>query len=188
MTHPTTTEIAQQLETLSAIELSNTSWTDESLLAVVQTTSSPLIARLYACEILLRRDHAKFQTIIGTDNIATLYVSAFRDQVTIDLNPWAFLNLNELGPFGRRLVACGEAAVRALTPLLSQDRAAGLYSGSEESKEGNADRARVCDFAAFFIAKIKQLPYRFYRNDWSLRDAEIDQVKKLALTTLTQPE
>jgi hypothetical protein len=175
--HPS--DIARQLEGLSVIELSNAPWSDESLVAVVQDHSAPLIARLYACDILLRRHQAKYLSLLGRETVAAIYVSAFADRVTVDLNPWAFLNLDEVGPLGQSLAACGESAVAKLVPLLDIDRAAGVYNGSEEAKEGNADRARVCDFAAFFIAKIKQLPYRFHRDDFSLRDAENDRVKKV---------
>lgn len=178
MTSPNQTELIQQLENFSVLELNNATATDDALLAIVQAASAPLLARLYACEILLRRDETKFFDVIGRPTVAAIYVSAFRDRVTADLNGWAFLGLDEWGPLGRRLVACGETAVTELAPLLDVDRSAGLYGGSEESKEGNADRARVCDFAAFFIARIKQLPYRFHRDDIGLRDAEINRLKK----------
>jgi len=173
-------EIAQQLETLSELELNSFRVTSESLLAVIEDDSSSLLARLHACEILLHRDQTKFLSVIGVGKVASIFVAALKDQVTTDLNPWAFLNMNELGPFGRTLVACGQRAVVELVPLLNIQRLAGLYSGSAEAKEGNADQPRVCDFAAYFIAKIKQLPYRFDRDDVKVRDTEIDRVKKLA--------
>lgn len=89
------------------------------------------------------------------------------------------MSLDKLGPFGHTLVACGESAVVELVPLLEIQGLAGLYSGSVEAKEGNADRPRTCDFAAFFIAKIRQLSYRFHRDDFSLRDAEVDRIREM---------
>ena len=171
-------QIAEQLDALSVVELDDVTWSVESLAAVLDADYSSQLARLYACEILLRRNEKHFLEFIGPQRVAAIYVAALKDGVTTDLNPWAFLGLAELGPLGLRLVTCGEAAIAELVPLLQIKRPAGLYGGSEESKEGNSDSPRLCDFAAFFIAKIKHLPYRFYRNDATLRDAEINQLKK----------
>ena len=178
-TPPDTSEIAQQLETLSVVELNSVRVGDELLLALVSDGSISLLARLHASEVLLRRDRATFLSVIGAAKVATIYVAALKNQVTIDLNPWAFLSFDELGPFGQTLVACGESAIAELVPLLPIQRLAGLYSGSAEAKEGNADQPRVCDFAAFFISRIKQLPFRFHRDDFTLRNVEIDRVKRL---------
>jgi len=166
------------LEALSESELSDVQCSDESLLAVIRADSSGLKARFHACEILLRRDQRKFLSMLGAQTVAGIYVSALRERTTIDLNPWAFLGLGELGPTGLHLVACGEDAVAALVPLLDSKDEAGLYSGSEEAKEGNSDRARFCDFAAFFVARIRHHSYTFHRNNLALRDAEVDALSK----------
>ncbi len=176
-TPPETSRIAQQLETLSVVELSDVRVNDELLLTIIRDDSSSQLARLHASEVLLRRDRATFLSVIGASKVAAIYVAALKNQVTIDLNPWAFLSFDELGPFGQTLVACGESTIAELVPLLQIQRMAGLYSGSAEAKEGNADQPRVCDFAAFFIARIKHLPYRFHRDDFTLRDVEIDRVR-----------
>jgi hypothetical protein len=171
-------EMIERLEALSTSDLSDVNWPDESLSAVIRADSSGLTARLHACEILLRRDQEKFFGIIGAQTIATIYVSALKERATTDLNPWAFLGLGELGPMGLHLVGCGDSAVAALVPLLDIKHLAGIYSGSEEAKEGNSDHARVCDFAAFFISRVRGFPYSFHRHRIAQRDAEIEQLKK----------
>jgi hypothetical protein len=171
-------EMIKQLEALSTSDLSDVTWPDESLLAVIRANSSALTARLHACEILLQRDQEKFFGIIGKQTVAAIYASALEESATIDLNPWAFLGQGDLGPMGLRIVACGESAITALTPLLDIKQSAGIYSSSKESKLGNSDHARVCDFAAFFISRIRRLPYSFHRHRIAQRDAEIEQLKK----------
>lgn len=175
---PGISEVAGSLEALSFSDLSNVAWQDEALLAVVRSDSSGVKPRFFACEVLLRRDLQKYLAMIGSATVAAMYVSAVREQITSDLNPWAFLGLAELGPLGRHLVACDESAVRALLPLLDFKQTAGIYSGSEESKEGNADQPRICDFAAFFIARIKGWPFSFHRESWAGRDEEMERIKK----------
>jgi hypothetical protein len=175
---PEISEIIERLEALSAPELSDAEWPDDSLLAVIRADSSGLTARLQACEILLRRDQEKLLGVIGAQTVANIYVSALQERATTDLNQWAFLGMGDLGPMGLHLVACGDRALTALTPLLDIKQSAGIYSGSKESKIGNSDHARVCDFAAFFISRIKGFPYSFQRHSIALRDAEIERLKK----------
>jgi hypothetical protein len=174
---PQTSEVSRALEALSTSELDGVAYGDDALLAVVRADSSGLKARLYACEVLLRRDEEKFLKVVGAQVAAGLYASALQERTTPDLNSWAFLGMGDLGPLGLHLVACGDPAVAALAPLLDDTRSAGIYSGSKESKLGNSDRTRVCDFAAFFISKIRHLTYQFQRDDTAQRDAEIERLK-----------
>jgi hypothetical protein len=169
-------DLQEQLEGLSPTDLTRAVFPDDSLLSVIRDTSASLKARLFACEILLNRDREKFLDAIGVVSAAGIYAGALEKEKTVDLNLWGFLTMNELGPLGQRLVSFGEPAIELLIPLLKVNKPAGLYSGSIESKEGNSDRPRVCDFAGFFIAKIRQLPFSFYRNDDELRDAEINRL------------
>jgi hypothetical protein len=175
---PDMSETIRRLDALSSSDLDSVDLGDDSLLAVVRAESAGLKARLYACEILLRRGLDTFLGVIGARSAAGLYASALREGVTTDLNPWAFLGMGDLGPMGLHVVACGESAVEALSPLLNIESRAGLYSGSAEAKIGDSDRARVCDFAAFFISKIRQLPFQFHRDDFALRDAEVERLKE----------
>lgn len=175
---PSVPEIVKQLETLSTSAPTDAGWSDEALLAIIRDDSFRLLARLHACEILLRRNRQKFLGVIGTQAAAAIYASALRERVTDDMNPWAFLGLGELGTLGRHVVECGDSALAEFVPLLEDRQTAGIYSGSEESKEGNGDRARVCDFAAFFISRIMRVPYSFRRDSMEQRDADIDRLKE----------
>jgi hypothetical protein len=176
---PDRSETVARLGMLSLSEFGDLDWSAESLLDVVRADTSGLKARLYACEVLLRRDQERFLNIVGSQQVANIYATAMQRKITPDLNPWAFLSLGELGPFGQHLIACGDRALTALALLLDLKQAAGLYSGSIESKEGNSDRARICDFAAFFISRIAHHPFHFHRGDMAMRDAEIARLKGL---------
>jgi hypothetical protein len=170
-------DMMKQLEALSLSDLNTVTLPEESLLVVLRDASSSSKARLIACEILVRRDPLKYRDVLDTSSLSALSVTALRAS-TFDLNWWGFLRMDEVGPLGERLITLGEGAIPALIPLLDIHESAGVYSGSVESKEGNSDQPRVSDFAAFFIAKIKDLPYHFHRDDDSLRDAEIERLKK----------
>jgi hypothetical protein len=126
-----------------------------------------------ACDILLRRDRDKFLATVGAPQAASLYAAALRDGVAGDTNVWGFLSRCELGPLGAHLVGLGRPALVALAPLLADTRYVALYGGSIDAKSGNADVARICDLAAFFVAAILRLPYEFHRRDFAARDAEI---------------
>jgi len=167
----------ERLESLSTSEFGDAPWSDEELLAVVSDTSR-IKARLHACEVLFRRDLQKFLGTIGAPTVAAIYAVALKQRAATDLNPWGFLGQGDLGPMGQHLVACGDSAVTELSPLLGARQPAGLYSGSKESKLGDSDNARICDFAAFFISLVKGLPYSFHRESIARRDAEIELLKK----------
>ena len=173
-------EIQQAIRRLAGLSASNLEDADIDtgiLLDVVRRGSSDLRSRLFACEILLRRDAQTFLPEIGARTAAAIYAAALRESPGVDLNVWGFLGMGDLGPFGKHLVACGEAGTAALAPLLDDARPAGLYGGSKEAKIGNSDNPRVCDFAAFLIAAIRRLPYTFHRNDFTARNAEITRLR-----------
>jgi hypothetical protein len=161
---------------LSAADLSDADLDPDILLDIARSAANDVRARLFACEILLSRDARTFLPQIGAHNAAAIYAVALQQNAGGELNPWAFLGMGDMGPFGKHLVACGAAAVGPLVPLLDDDRPAGLYSGSKESKLGNSDSPRICDFAAFFLAAILGLPYEFHR-DFAMRDAQVAQIK-----------
>jgi hypothetical protein len=172
-------DVIARLDALSPSQLDDADFADDALVAVARSATAPVKSRLYACEILLRRDAGTFFGLLGGRAIAALYASALQQRATLELNPWAFLGMVDIGPMGRHLIACGDAAVAALSPLLDDKRSAGSYGGSKEAKLGDADHARICDFAAFFIARVRGLPYRFHREDLAQRDAEIERLKPL---------
>lgn len=173
---PEISELVEQLEALSPSMPLDAGWDGDSLLAVARDDAYGPNARLNACELLLRRDERRFKSLIGEATVAEVYASALQAGAA-DLNEWGFLGLGDVGALGLRLVACGESAVSALLPLLDVKRSAGSYSGSKEATLGDDDFARVRDFAAFFISKIRRLPFKFHRDDFARRDAEIERLK-----------
>jgi hypothetical protein len=177
MTTLNLSDVVKELEALSISDLSKSNLPTDSLLEVLRDATLSSKARLFATEILFNRDVRSTRSLFDAATLSAVYVNALRDS-NVDLNWWGFLTLEDIGPLGQRLISFGEEAVVALVPLLDRCGPAGLYSGSIESKEGNGDQPRVCDFAAFFIAKIKRLPYHFYRNEESLRDEEISRLRK----------
>jgi len=70
----------------------------------------------------------------------------------------------------------GPPALPALTALLDNADLRTDYEGSEEATVGNMARYRVKDFAAFYIAQIKNMPLPFY-PDFVRRDEAIAQLK-----------
>src|SRR4051812_48773622 len=86
-----TSKERRELEALLFSGLNGVAVDDDTLLAVVRADSSGSRARLYACEVLLRRDETKFLGVIGAQTVARLYASALRDETTPELNLWGFL-------------------------------------------------------------------------------------------------
>jgi hypothetical protein len=169
---------ARRLDALSVADLSDADIDADTLLEILRSETAALRVRLFACEILLRRDTDAFLTLAGTSLAAALYAAALRQGTAGELNPWGFLGMGDIGPFGKHLIACGVPAVAALAPLLDIAQPAGVYSGSKEAALGDSDKARICDFAAFFIATILGSRYTFHRRDIAARDAEIARLKE----------
>lgn len=117
--------------------------------AVIGDAAAPAKARYLAAEIRFRKD-ATFRPA-DPAALARAYADALRSEVLA--NPWGMPGeLDE--PLGKHVVSLGEPAVAALVPLLSDSRRID-YGGSKEATVGNEFQMRVKDFAAFFIARIR---------------------------------
>jgi hypothetical protein len=122
--------------------------------AVIADPDASSKARYLAAEIRFRKDPAYRPA--DPAGLARAYADALREEVIA--NPWGMPGeLDE--PLGKHLVALGEPAVPALVPLLAETRAIS-YSGSKEATVGNEYKMRVKDFAAFFIARIRNRPLK----------------------------
>ena len=82
-------------------------------------------------------------------------------------------------PAGQHFVALGEPAVPALVSLLD-DTTRLEYGGSKEATVGNSYAYRVKDFAAFYLSRIRNLPFDVVQ-DPAARDKAIDALRQ-ALT------
>ena len=134
--------------------------------AVVANVSAPPKARLIAAEVLFRKQAGYHPPDAGA--LAAVYAAMLRTDVMA--NPWGMPGELD-GPLGQHLVGIGEPAIAALRPLLDDDRAIS-YSGSHEATYGNGFKYRVKDFAAFFVATIRKLPFAV-DEDPAVRDRAI---------------
>jgi hypothetical protein len=134
--------------------------------AVIGDAAAAWKPRYLAAELRFRKDPA-FRPA-DPARLARAYAEALRAEVMA--NPWGMPGeLDE--PLGRHVVALGAPAVAALAPLLSDPRRID-YGGSKEATVGNEYEMRVKDFAAFFIAKIRDRPIAMH-TDPRRRDAAI---------------
>lgn len=109
-------------------------------------------ARYLAAEIRFRKDPAYRPA--DPVLLSRAYADALRAEVIA--NPWGMPGeIDE--PLAQHVVGLGAPAVAALAPLLSDERAIS-YGGSKEATAGNEYQMRVKDFAAVFIAKIRNRP------------------------------
>jgi len=79
-------------------------------------------------------------------------------------------------PLGKQLLLFGDAYTPYLLKLLGNEGRI-LYIGSQDATIGNAYQYRVKDIAAYYIAKIKNIPLAFY-EEFEKRDREIEQLGK----------
>lgn len=176
-------DLAQRLESLGYMTLFlslddaqlNALWAEPGaeamLTALVVDTSATSHARFLAAEVLFRKQ-AGYPPDAARAGLAPVYASALREA---DLgNIWGMPGELD-GVAGQHLVTIGEPMVAALTPLLDDTREV-PYGGSEEVFVAKQYRYRVKDFAAFFIGKIRDLPYTVHTSPHE-RDAEIERLR-----------
>lgn len=143
----------------------------QALEALALDQGAPPEARFLAAEVLQHQGRAVSDPQ-GRAGLATAYAAALKG-ATLG-NPWALPGEVD-GPAGEHLVDLGEPAVPALAPLLDDQRRV-PYAGSEEATIGNSYAYRVKDLAAFFISRIRSLPYT-PNEDPAARDAEIERLR-----------
>lgn len=134
--------------------------------AVAESSQASSKARYLAAEIRFKKDPGYKPG--DTKGLGKAYADALREEVIA--NPWGMPGkLDE--PLGQHIVALGEPAVGALRELFSDSRLL-TYGGSKEATVGNEYAMRVKDFAAFFVARIKNRPF-VMDTDPAKRDAAI---------------
>jgi hypothetical protein len=110
-------------------------------------------ARYLVAEIRFRKDPAYRPS--DPVLLSRAYADALRAEVMA--NPWGMPGEEIDEPLARHVIGLGAPAVAAFAPLLSDERPIS-YSGSKEATAGNEYEMRVKDFAAVFIAKIRNRP------------------------------
>ena len=123
--------------------------------------------RFLAAEILFRK-RPDFPSTEQKRALASAYIEALRAAAIG--NVWGLPGELD-GPAGQHLVGLGDDVAAGLRTLLDDERRV-PYWGSQEAMLGNSYAFRVKDFAAFFLSKIRGVPYVLHR-DPAARDADI---------------
>ena len=127
--------------------------------------------RFLAAEILFRKLPG-FPSGEQKQALAVAYVETLR-AASIG-NPWGLPGELD-GPAGQHLVSLGEVASSGLIALLDDGRRV-PYWGSQEAMLGNSYTFRVKDFAAFFLSRIRGVPYVLH-TDPAARDGAIQALR-----------
>jgi hypothetical protein len=139
----------------------------------LEPTANPE-ARFLAAEVLFHKQPSPFSSEESA-SLAEVYAEALKT-ATIG-NYWGLPgSLSAASPSAQHLVSLGDVMIKPLLALLEDARIV-PYEGSEEATVGNSYQYRIKDVAAFFIAKIKNIPYAVHQ-DPARRDQQIDELKK----------
>ena len=137
--------------------------------------------RFLASEVLFQIDKTypdnDILVVLGEIYSNTLKRSGISNEVDLlPANAWGLLyEDDDVGFIGKRIIHIGNAAVPYLYELLNNEEGV-LYEGSEEATIGNSYQYRIKDIAAFYIAKIKNIPITYYK-EFDKRDKEIERLK-----------
>jgi hypothetical protein len=145
-----------------------------SLTALALDPGAKPLARFLAAEILGHKQRLP----AGEDQkalLAQVYATALASNFTEMANPWGLPGTLD-GGAGEHLVSLGEAAVPALVALLDNATPA-RYAGSREAMYGNSYSYRVKDLAAFYISRIRNLPFAVDQAP-AARDLELEKLKQ----------
>lgn len=129
-------------------------------------------ARFFAAEILFAQNQAIILTF-DKNKLAELYALALANNDTGIANPWGLPG--EVDVVGQHLLTISQPTTEAWEALLDNKQKV-LYVGSEEATVGNSYKYRVKDIAAFYVSKMRNLPYTVF-NKPKERDTEIIRLK-----------
>lgn len=163
-------ELFQRMSTAAM----DTLWAEshEALEALIMDSSSSNQARFLAAEICFHKTPG-FAATASREVLAEIYAQALETSATG--NPWALPGFYT-GESGQHLLQIGDPAAEALLPLLQIERQL-AYEGSEEATVGSKYGFRVKDLAAFFIARLRGIPYTAHRER-AMRDAFIRKLEE----------
>lgn len=179
------TALANRLMTIGYIELFqgpdenalDTIWKEpgvpEALATLTIDPEAPALARFLAAEILFNKKET-YPPDEQKKQLASVYATALVQNFTGTANTWGLPDVL-VGLVGEHFVALGEAAIPPLVKLLDDDGRV-YYVGSEIATLGNIYRYRVKDLTAYYISKIRNIPFAL-DEDPSKRDEEIEKLK-----------
>lgn len=143
---------------------------DNLITLALDDTADPQ-ARLLASEILFHKDHT-FPPHQIRPKLVDIYCEGLKTASTG--NAWVLPD-NFIGTLGKHLLQFGSLAIEPLYALLDDERII-LYEGSVEATTGNRLKVRVKDLSAFFISRLKRIPFAL-DHDLNTRDQIIHDLK-----------
>ncbi len=166
-------DLFMQMETETLDALWAEPEADPALHQLVGATGTPPLVAFLAAEILFAKEPG-YPPSAERERLAAIYAAALEQNLTRMANPWGLPDqLDE--PVAQHFVGLGENAVPVLTRLL-ENTSGVRYGGSREATYGNSFQYRVKDLAAFYLSKIRGLPYEVKQTPQE-RDIEIDKLK-----------
>lgn len=144
-----------------------------ALKSIIADQGSKMRTRFLAAEIYL--ENADSVSTLDSAVLGEIYANALAENLTGDLNMW-MRDTSGLGYTGLHLLRVGEPAVRPLSVLLDNN-SPGYYSGSKSAELAERWGYRVKDVAAFFIMKIRNMPFTGWSQDRDERDILIARLK-----------
>jgi hypothetical protein len=152
----------------------NTPDAPEALETLAVSSNVPMLARFLAAEILFSLGEVR-RVEIHKQELAEVYVTALADNFTEAANPWGLPGVT-VGLAGEHLLAIGEPMLSELRDLLDNDKRV-YYEGSQEATLGHHYGYRVKDLAAYFIGKLRNIPFE-PEEDPGRRDKAIEKLKR----------
>ena len=131
---------------------------------------APMLPRFLATEVLFYKEGPRLEE----QKLARVYAAALANNFTETANPWGLPGVLE-GLAGEHLLAIGEPMVPELLHLLDNDQRV-YYEGSKEATLGHHHGYRVKDLAAYYISKIRHIPFEM-DEDPRERDQKIEMLK-----------
>jgi hypothetical protein len=145
----------------------------EALATLALDPKAPDLARFLAAEIIFYRQ-AMSPSEEQKRQLAAVYAKALAGNFTGMANTWGLPDVVR-GLAGEHFVDLGEAAIPALATLLDDTKRV-YYAGSQEPTLANSYGYRVKDLAAFYIGKIRNVPFPL-DEDPAKRDQDIAKLK-----------
>jgi phosphoribosyl-AMP cyclohydrolase len=146
------------------------------LLILLQKTEPTLKVRFNALLVLAFRDQKAYELIRNTTKADILAKTRGDDFFDYDEHWGRLWEGGSVGTLGQMLVDCGEDAIPSLIRLMGNETVKASYYGSEEATMMAMRHYRVKDFAAYYLARIKDYNLPF-ESDLKKRDAAIEKMR-----------
>lgn len=166
-------ELFQGLDETALESIWNEPGAPEALAQLAVDPKAPELARFLAAEIMFHKQQA-YPSENQKKQLAPVYATALAENFTGTANTWGLPDVLE-GLAGEHVLALGETEVPELKKLLDNNNRV-HYAGSQEATLGHSYGYRVKDLAAFYISKIRNIPF-VMDEDPRKRDKEIERLK-----------